>query len=348
MRRKLGEYLVRFPDLAEDLRVQFEVHQAIETEVVAKMPEIPGFAILAEIGRGGMGIVYKACDPQRDQIVAVKVVRPELVGRKESRQRFLREARTAAALGHPNIVRMFDVGDSSVGPFLVMEWIDGESLETALAKGSWPIADAVRLLIVVADAVHYAHSRGIIHRDLKPANILLISNGGTASVLPKIVDFGLAKSLRPSGSGYWSTQEGTLIGSLAYMPPEQMGEKIARPGPWNDVYSLGGILFAMLTGRPPYEEKAIVAAILRVRSAAEPPRMLPLRPETPDELERICRKCLSTSPSDRYQSARDLADDLRRFAGISSPNSASDDVAEPCCLIPLAGSARFPLARPRS
>jgi eukaryotic-like serine/threonine-protein kinase len=201
--------------------------------------------------------------------------------------------------------------------------IRGVSLETLLTLGSMPIGRAIEIVMAVAEAVHFAHQKGVIHRDLKPANILISDrqnesgelSGATFAV--KITDFGLAKVLAPSGKRHSSTQKGTLLGTPAYLPPEQLGDRKRMAGPTNDVYALGAILFAMLTGRPLYDEGNLVMTVLRVRAAKEPPALRPLRSEVPEELEQVCRKCLQRLPADRYPSAQALLDDLTKVAANS-------------------------------
>jgi serine/threonine protein kinase len=203
------------------------------------------------------------------------------------------------------------------------------------------------MLISVAEAVHFAHQNGIIHRDLKPANIL-ISDGESESEIRdtpvvKITDFGLAKVLAGPNKRHSSTQKGTLLGTPAFMPPEQLGDGRQAPGPTNDVYALGAILFAMLTGRPPYDEGNFVMTVLRVRAAKEPPALLPLRPEVPKEFEEVCRKCLQKSPASRYQTAQALADDLRQVAAKRSW-PAEREIAR-AWLEPADGSPAFEISR---
>jgi serine/threonine protein kinase len=317
-RVELAEYQRRFPTLAEQLSRQWEVHQVIQSDADSAKISIPGYEILDEIGRGGMALVYEAHNQRFDRLVAIKVIRPELAGKPEARRRFVTEATAMAGLSHPQIVKVYEVGETPAGPFLVMELIRGVSLESLLRLGALPIRQAVEFLMVVADAVHFAHQKGIIHRDLKPANILIsedeAGDSGAKTFAAKITDFGLAKVLTPSGKRHSSTQKGTLLGTPAYLPPEQLGDRKQPPAPTNDVYALGAILFAMLTGRPLYDEGNLVMTILRVRSAKEPPPLQPLRPDVPKGLERICNKCLQRLPADRYQTAQALLDDLRQFA----------------------------------
>ncbi|MFL5341280.1 MAG: protein kinase domain-containing protein [Gemmataceae bacterium] len=330
MKPSLDEYLARFPELTEPLGLQFEVHGLIQEEGQGTCPTVAGYELLEEIGHGGMGLVYKAQRQSDGAGSAVKVVRPELAGRRDVRKRFLTEAAAVAALDHPNIVRVYEAGECAAGLFLAMELVEGPSLETALRQGPLPTRKAVPLLIAVSEGVHHAHERGVIHRDLKPANILL---GAT----PKVSDFGLAKVLRTAGGPRQSsTQQGMLLGTPTYMPPEQMGDTNAQPGPWNDVYSLGGILFAALTGRPPFDEPTFLATLLRARFATEPPTMRAHRPDVPEPLEQICRRCMSRLPADRFPTARALAEALRR-AESSLDSTAAPAAPGRVWLIPYGG-----------
>jgi serine/threonine protein kinase len=315
------EYLHRFPHLADAIRAQFEVHQAIQSDGAAEAepPEVPGYTLLAEIGQGGMGRVYKARDTRHGGLVAVKLLRAEHFRKEGVRQRFVAEARASAVLDHSNIIKVLEIGDCDGGPFLVMELIDGTSLQEVIRRGPPEPARAAAWLMAVAEAVHYAHSRGVIHRDLKPANIMIDAAGR-----PRVMDFGMAKILRRAGvTGHISTQEGTILGTPSYMPPEQTGDIGVGPGPYSDVYSLGAVLYALLTGRPPFDGGNLVATLLQVRSPQPPPTVRSLRPEVPEMLERICHTCLQKSTADRYATAAELAGELRRFLhGAGAPTAA--------------------------
>jgi serine/threonine protein kinase len=219
--------------------------------------------------------------------------------------RFLTEARTAAALEHANIVKVYQIGECAHGHYFVMEYVDGSPLETVLQRNPLPVKTAVALQILVTDAVQYAHSKGVIHRDLKPGNIML-----DRTRRPVVMDFGIAKFLGQSSS---LTQQGAIMGTPGYMPPEQAGEDPTQIGPHSDVYSLGAILYSMLSGRPPFEEATALKTLLKVVSAEPPPPIHQFRADVPRELEAICLKCLNKRPADRYPSAQALADDLRRF-----------------------------------
>lgn len=278
------------------------------------------FELVEELGRGGMGIVYKAKQRSLDRMVAVKMLLMEHAHSEAIVSRFLTEARAAAALDHPNIVKVFQVGESPAGHYFVMEFIDGPSLESLADNGPMPITASVAVLIAIADAVHYAHSKGIIHRDLKPSNIMI-----DRSRRPVMMDFGVAKFVGKSSS---LTQQGAILGTPNFMPPEQAGEDLAEVGPHSDVYSLGAILFNLLTGRPPFREETALKTVLKVISEEMPPPVRSLRPDAPAKLERICMKCLQKKPSDRYPTARALLEDLRRFrsehlAAKKNPSAAN-------------------------
>ncbi len=263
------EYFRRFPSLAGPIGEQFDVHQAIEASSAAEQtqPMVPGCALLGEIGRGGMGRVFKARHEKLGSLVAVKLLREEHLHNRTMRKRFLAEAQASAVLEHPHIIKVLEVGEAETGPFFVMELIEGVSLAERIHRDPPDLERAVKWLIQVAEAVHYAHGKGIIHRDLKPANIMIDAAGA-----PRVMDFGMAKILRQSGnSGLSSTQQGTILGTPAYMPPEQAGDSKVRVGPYSDVYSLGAILYALLTGRPPFDEGDFVRTILKVRLFAASP-----------------------------------------------------------------------------
>ncbi len=264
------------------------------------------FELQAELGRGGMGIVYKAWQKSLERPVAMKLLLSEHASNPQLLARFLAEARAAASLTHPNIVSVFQVGECIAGPYFVMEFIDGPSLESVLER-TVPIPWAVALLATVAEAVQHAHEKGIIHRDLKPANIML-----QGSKRPVVMDFGIAKLL---GKGAGMTQPGTLVGTPSYMPPEQAGEEPDKIGPHSDVYSLGAILYNLLSGKPPFEESSAIRTIYRVLSPDPPESIRLFRPEVPARLEQVCMKCLEKAPARRYASAQALADELKRLRG---------------------------------
>ncbi len=334
------EYLRRFPHLAGPLAVQFDVHQAIHAGEASTddpgPPSIAGFEVLEEIGRGGMGRVYQARHLKGGRLVAIKVLRAEAFRRRGGRRRFVAETQAATALDHPHIIKVFEVGETEAGPYFVMELIEGPSLDTVIRQGPPAVGQAIRWLIPVAQAVHHAHGQGIIHRDLKPANIMIDQAGR-----PRVMDFGMAKVLNKTDMfGLSSTQRGTILGTPCFMPPEQAGETETLPGPYSDVYSLGAIFFALLTGRPPFDEGTLLATLLMVRSAAIAPAVRSLRPEVPEGLAQICHKCLNKDPADRYPTAKDLADALVQFQGETSPRSQ-----ETVALFSMATGGWIPLVK---
>jgi serine/threonine protein kinase/WD40 repeat protein len=290
-------------------------------------PILPGYEVLEELGRGGMGIVYRARHLGLDRLVALKLLHTGGRVRPEMRERFQAEAQAIARLQHPNIVQVHEIGESESGPYCCLELVEGGSLAQFLAGSPQSAQESARLVAVLARAAHYAHEHGIVHRDLKPANILLqmtndqfpMTNdqpgspslviGNWSLVIPKISDFGLVRWLdREQGL----TQSGAIVGTPSYMPPEQADSKRNEIGPAADVYSLGAILYEMLTGRPPFTGETAVETVLQVlHEEPVPPRRL--RPNLSRDLETICLKCLQKEPRRRYLSARELSDDLERF-----------------------------------
>ncbi len=263
------------------------------------------YELLEEIGRGGMGIVYKARQKSLNRIVAIKTLLAHHFTHPAILQRFLGEAQASAGLTHPNIVKVFQVGECSAGHFFAMEFIDGRTLKEILAERTAPIPWSVSLTSIVAEAIHHAHNEGIIHRDLKPSNIMI-----DRFRRPVVMDFGLAKYIdKPSSI----TQLGVIVGTPAYMSPEQAGEEISEIGPASDIYSLGAILYTLLTGRPPFNEKTSLATVMKVASSEMPPWPSQIRKEVPLQLDEICMKCLNKNPSDRYVNAQALADNLSQF-----------------------------------
>jgi serine/threonine protein kinase len=300
------------------------------------------FELFEEMGRGGMGIVYKARQTSLDRLVAVKMLPTDQFPDPVRLQRFLAEARAAASLNHPNIVQVYQVGECSAGHFFAMEFIDGQSLEAWIKEGKLTVAASVTLLITVAEAVHYAHTKGVIHRDLKPANIMV-----DPFHRPVVMDFGIAKVLGKSSS---LTQRGVIMGTPAYMSPEQAGEDLARIGPLSDVHSLGAILYTMLTGRLPYDGGSAFRTILKVLEPDMPTPVRQLRPHVPRELERICTKCMSKQPGDRYPTAQALAEDLRRFRTAQAQKKAlvADALTPSVVLVAETTGKQVRLSKPRT
>lgn len=361
------EFLKRFPDLAGELQRLFDVHEAILSEdqslwekstphadgktrsrfaeTRSAVSAVSGFGteacianyeVLEEVGRGGMGIVYKARQGGTNRIVALKVV---LTGRFASDSeiaRFRTEAESAARLDHPGIVPVYEVGQQEDLYYLSMGYVEGENLAEAFARGPMPPQEAARLVCTLAEAVHYAHSQHVIHRDLKPQNILLEardpgssecgngnsdlefppdsarrpphSSGLSTLGRPRITDFGLA---RQSDRFDALTITGQVLGTPHYMAPEQALGKHGETSPATDVYALGAILYEAMTGRPPFEAAAAVDVLWQVvHREPVPPRVL--APFLSADLETIALKCLEKDPHNRYRAASELADDLRR------------------------------------
>jgi tetratricopeptide (TPR) repeat protein len=268
------------------------------------LPQIPGYDVLALIGRGGMGLVYKARHRRLGRFVALKMlITGEYAGRHE-RARFQREAEAVASLHHANIVPLYDVGDHEGRPYFTMELLDGGSLAQALAATPQPAQQAAALVATLAEAMKVAHQGGIVHRDLKPANILL-----TADSTPKIADFGLARHFNEEAT---LSLSGARIGTPSYMAPEQVTGKGRAVGPATDIYALGALLYEMLTGRPPFRAETASETERQV-IAEEPVSPARLNPKVPRDLETICLKCLHKDPDRRYADAGALAEDLRRF-----------------------------------
>lgn len=262
------------------------------------------YELLGEIGRGGMGVVYRACQRQLNRIVALKMILAGQFATADDVKRFHTEAEAVAHLDHPGIVPIFEVGEHDGRHFFSMSYVAGHSLADETAAGPLDPRRAAHLLQAVAEAVHYAHQNGIIHRDLKPANILL-----DQQQQPRVMDFGLAKHVT-GDSGLTAT--GQVLGTPSYMPPEQAAARSEQIGPRSDVYALGAILYETLTGRPPFKAATPVDTLLQVLDAEPvPPRLL--NRSVPRELETITLKCLQKEPALRYATAQDLADDLRRF-----------------------------------
>jgi cytochrome c peroxidase len=269
-------------------------------------PKIPGYKVLREIGRGGMGVVYKACELKLNRIVALKMMLSGSFNSAEQLARFRTETQAVAQLQHPNIVQIHGVGEVDGTPYCAFEFLDGGSLATKAARNPQPSREAAQLVETLARAIHLAHQRDIVHRDLKPDNILLTANG-----TPKISDFGLAKRL-DSESG--QTQTGSILGTPSYMAPEQAAGYTKHVGPPADIWSLGAILYFLLTGKPPFQGATMVETLEQVRNK-EPVAPSRTRPKLPRDLETICLKCLEKDPRSRYASAEALADDLHRFLG---------------------------------
>ncbi len=267
------------------------------------------YEILEEIARGGMGVVFKARQKKLNRIVALKMILAGRLADAADVERFQREAQAAGRLKHPNIVPVHEIGEHDGRHYFTMDFVDGPSLAEELREETLAARRAARIVQVAADAVHFAHESGTVHRDLKPANILLTDDGA-----PHITDFGLAKILQAvdEDSRAELTASGQILGTPSYMSPEQASGKQDLVGIASDIYSLGAILYACLTGRAPFVADSPVDTLLQVMRK-EPVSPRDLNPSVPKDLETICLKCLSKVPSQRYATADGLADDLGRF-----------------------------------
>ncbi len=307
----LEDYLPRFPELAERLRIHFEVERALLADTLfgaagglPARPVVPGYEVLDELGRGGMGVVYRAHSAGLGRPVALKMIRAGGRAGPEAVARFRAEARAVARLRHPNIVRVHEVGEAGGHPFFVQELVEGGTLADRVRLAPLPARAAARLVETLARAMHHAHEHGIVHRDLKPQNVLVTAEG-----TPKIIDFGLAKQFDAEAD---ATPSGVILGTPGYMAPEQAAGRTGVVGPAADVYALGAILYELVTDRPPFRaETPLDTVLLVLHEEPVPPRLL--QPRVPRDLETICLRCLEKDPARRYASALDLAGDLGRF-----------------------------------
>ncbi len=266
--------------------------------------EFGDYVLLEEIARGGMGVVYKARQKQANRTVALKMILSGQMAGDEEVQRFCSEAQAAANLDHPGIVPVYDVGQVDGRHYFSMGYVDGQSLKQRVADGPLPPREAAELVNAIAEAVAYAHEQGIIHRDLKPANVLVDGNGR-----PRVTDFGLAKQIQTDAG---LTATGQILGTPSYMPPEQAEGNVDAIGPPSDVYSLGAILYELLTGRPPFQAGNAFDTLMQVlKQEPIPPRRL--NTKLPRDLETICLKCLDKDAGHRYQTAKEVVEESRRF-----------------------------------
>lgn len=281
-------------------------NRSLTSSMMQKLPRNFGaFRLEEEIGRGGMGVVYKARHLTLNTYFALKTIRACEFASDEEVRRFFQEARAASRLRHPNIVSVHDAGEQDGIPFLVMTYIDGCTLTECLEPGKVDFSQLTEVMIQVSNAVDYLHSQGIIHRDLKPSNIMIDGDGIT-----HVADFGLAKVFGGDGE---RTVSGTILGTPAYMAPEQAWGKVDDVCPQSDIYSLGAILYELLTGRTPFKEELPLDQLMRLRDS-EPKPVRKLNPKVPVALEKICMRCLERKPKFRYESAKELAEDFHRYA----------------------------------
>jgi serine/threonine protein kinase/WD40 repeat protein len=338
------ELLAKYPDFADDLREFFAnrdsmnrvarpIRAAVAPARIGPAPELiryfGDYEVLEEIGHGGMGVIYKAKQVSLDRVVALKMLRDGRLEQPEDVQRFRIEAEAAASLDHPHIVPIYEVGEHNGRHYFSMKFVDGGSLSQRIAEQPLPPREAAALIAAVAHAVHYAHQRGILHRDLKPANILLeraegrglrgegkTTNANASALVsqplalnPLITDFGLAKRVESDSE---LTQTGAIVGTPSYMAPEQASGQSRNLTTATDVYGLGTVLFAAVTGRPPFIGEGPLDILAQVKEH-EPPSPSQFNPLSDRDLDTICLKCLQKEPSTRYASAELLARDLEHY-----------------------------------
>jgi len=299
------------------------------------MPIQPGkrlgpYEILSAIGAGGMGEVYKSRDTRLDRTVAIKVLPTHLAERAELRERFEREAKTIASLNHPHICTLFDTGHQDDIDFLVMEYIEGETLAQRLQKGPLPIQQVLLYSIEIADALDKAHRKGITHRDLKPGNVMLTKAG------TKLLDFGLAKLKQEAAPAIPESQiptmksaitgEGTILGTLQYMAPEQVEGKQNEIDARTDIFAFGAVVYEMATGKKAFEGKTSASVMAKILES-EPPSMASLTPMMPPQLDRVVKKCLAKDAEERWQAASDVRDELKWIADSGSQTATASGVA---------------------
>ena len=355
------EFVRRFPNLEDSIRRQFAVHNGLpktgllndstnilsssldgwsqrqaRKDLTIALPKIPQYEIEEEIGRGGMGVVYKAVHLKLKRTVAIKMLRDRVLADATTLTRFRSEAEAIARLRHPNIVQIYDFGEHDGLPYLSLEYIEGETL-SKWCNGSRPsVTQCLQMMQIVARAIGFAHRAQIVHRDLKPANILLAlidtatlhdssmvaADGLGSSWQPKVTDFGLAKLT--SDGGEELTKSEAILGTAAYLSPEQAWGKSRDVGPATDIHALGVILYELLTGRTPFTGSTFVHTLdnIRFHEATKPSDY---RPDVSQDLDAVCLRCLHKQPERRYASADLLADDLGRLL-CGLPPTASEAI----------------------
>ncbi len=316
------------PTIHSDVDFDSEVAPTMigsQGEEMAEVGDLPTgryfgeYELLEEIARGGMGVVYKAKQVKLNRLVALKMILSGQLASQADVKRFHVEAEAAALLDHPGIVPIFEVGEHDGQHYFSMGYVEGGSLSERIRNRPLPVEEAVQVVRKLAEAMNYAHEKGVIHRDLKPANVLLANSDSADAVFfsgepagkyePKITDFGLARNQKADSQ---LTGTGQVLGTPSYMPPEQAGGKTEQMGPLCDVYSLGAILYCLITGRPPFQAASPMETLLQLLEK-DPVSPRELNQQVPKDLETICLKCLEKEPKKRYQSAKELADELDRF-----------------------------------
>lgn len=331
----VDEWLSRYPDCTPDL-LEFLQNQSCISSVATALCGAPNsvdcrigeYEILEVVDRGGMGVVYKARQPRLRRIVALKMIHQGQFGSPEVRKRFQNEAETVARLRHPNLVTIHEIGEHKGMPYFSMEFVKGRTLADLIRQGRIRPRVIAQIACSIADTIHYIHGCGILHRDLKPSNIMIDQNCEV-----RVTDFGLAKQL---DRGYSLTETGQILGSIDYMPPEQAEARHEQMGPASDVYSIGAILYELLTGRPPFQSDTFLATLRMIREQ-KPVSPREINSRVPAELEAICLKCLEKKPSARYATASDLAQDLAKFLN-EEPVAALQSRRRRQRLKPIAGA----------
>ncbi len=301
------------------LEVPGSMGQAPAQAVLSTGSRVGAYEVVASLGAGGMGEVYKARDTRLDRSVAIKVLPTYVAKDPQTRERFQREARAVAALNHPHICTLHDIGSHDGIDFLVMEYLDGQTLAERLRKGPLPLDQALQCAVQIASALDKAHRAGIVHRDLKPGNIFLVRGAGAAPPTAKLLDFGLAKAMTPASPGSTDlTAPGLIVGTGPYMAPEQVEGKEADAR--TDLFAFGAVLFEMVSGRKAFQgdsQASVMAAVLE----REPPPLSSLQPLSTPAFDRTVQACLAKNPDDRWQTARDL---LRELQWLAEPAAGGD------------------------
>jgi eukaryotic-like serine/threonine-protein kinase len=289
---------------------------------IAAGTRLGSYEVVARIGAGGMGEVYRARDTRLNRIVAVKVLPAHLADNADLRERFEREARTVASLNHPHICTLFDIGRQDQTEFLVMEYLEGATLAERLKKGPLPLEQVLQYAVEIADALDKAHRKGITHRDLKPGNIMLTKSG------TKLLDFGLAKLQQEAAPATPLSQlptmaepvtaHGTILGTLQYMAPEQVEGKTDKIDARTDIFAFGAVTYEMATGKKAFEGKSQASLIAKILET-DPAPISTLQPTTPPQLDRVVKKCLAKEPERRWQDASDLCDELKWISDSGAP-----------------------------